>query len=352
MTYNRPTLASLTTQIENDIYTRFGGSSRPVRFSVNKILARVIAGAVHLVYGYIDFCMKQIIVDTASSEYLERWALVWGLQRKSASKAEGFVIFTGKEGVKIPAFTQVQTSDHFLFQTLFDGLIKGSVASLKIQALSPGTYGNMNGGISLNLVSPLANVQSKCTLDKLGTYNGSNQESDDLLRTRILERIRNAPCAGNKKDYETWCLQISGITRAWCYPQYQGEGNVGLSFVRDNEDNIIPNTELLEEVFKNISDIMPCTATLKVFAPTPIAVDFLIKSSDVSQEARNIITDQLKFVFFNIAKPNSIIYISDILVALSSLKSITKVALIYPNQDIILDEISVGIVGKITLEEF
>lgn len=352
MSYVRPTLSELATQIENDIYTRFGSSSRPVRFSVNKILSRVIAGAVHLTYGYIDFCMKQIIVDSASSEYLDRWALVWGLQRKLPNKSEGLVIFSGNDGAKIPAFTQIQTSDNFLFQTLFDAVIQNGVALVKIQAMIPCADGNMQGGIALNLVSPISNIESNCVLDVNGTFNGTDIESDDSLRVRILDRIRNAPCAGNKKDYETWCLQVPGVTRAWCYPQYLGDGNVGLSFVRDNDENIIPNEEQLKQVYNTISSVMPCTALLKVFSPTQNVVDFTIKSTDISVDAKKQISDQLKFLFFNIANPSCTIYISDILESLASIKTIQRISLISPTQDIALDDKSVGIVGVITLEGF
>ena len=354
MSYIRPTLSQLATQIENDLYTRFGGTSRPVRFSVNKILSRVIAGAVHLVYGYIDFAMKQIIVDSATSEYLDRWALVWGLQRKPPNKAEGLAIFNGNDGAKIPAFSQIQTSDNFVFQTMLDAVITEGSVNVQIQALTACAAGNMQGGITLNLVSPISNVQSTCIVDAKGTLNGSDIETDDALRGRVLDRIRNAPCAGNKKDYETWCLQISGVTRAWCYPQFPIEGNVGLSFVRDNDENIIPTEQQLEDVKNTIKDLMPCTATLNVFAPTANVVNFIIKSTDISDETKKQITDQLKYLFFNIAFPNGTIYISDIQESLASIKSTTptpiRIILVSPTLDILLDDKSVGVVGNITFE--
>ena len=36
-------------------------------------------------------------------------------------------------------------------------------------------------------------------------------------------------------------MEVSGVTRAWSFPQYQGFGTIGVAFVRDNDDNIIPN---------------------------------------------------------------------------------------------------------------
>ena len=352
MIYIRPTLTQLTQQIENDFYTHFGGNSRPVRFSIIKILSIVFAGGLHLLYGLIAFIMTQIIPDSSTGKYLERWALVFGIEKKQANKAEGIINFIGNDGAIIPAFSQIQTSDNFIFETLSDVVIQGGMASVKIQSLIASSLGNIRGGTRLNLVSPVSNVQTNCVLDATGTFNGADIELDTPLRNRMLDRIRNAPCAGNKNDYETWCKQVVGVTRAQCYPQYQEDGNVGLTFVRDNDLNIIPNETQLQEVFQYISGIMPCTAKLFVFAPTAKIIDFKLKSSDISDEIKKQIIDQLKFLFFNIANPSQTIYISDILESLASIKIISRFSLLSPTQDIILDDKSVGVVGTITLEDF
>jgi uncharacterized phage protein gp47/JayE len=350
MTYFRPTLQEITQQIENDLYTRFKGLSRPVRFSVNKILARVMAGAVHLVYGYIDWIFIQLFIDTATGIYLDRWAKIWKIIRKPSSRAKGKVIFSGNEGTKIPAFTLLQTSDGFKFQTIYDSIILNGTCNVNIESLNTGSIGNISGGIQLNLVSPIYGLQSQCVIDQNGTFSGSDIEDDESLRSRLLDRIRNAPCAGNKKDYETWALEIPGVTRAWCYPQYGGDGNVGLAFVRDNDSGIIPNDSQISDAKNYISDKMPTTATLNIFALTPQKIDFNLKSTDISNEAKKQIIDQLKFLFFNLAAPSSTIYVSDILESLSSAKSIKRISLISPMSDITIGNTSVGIVGNINLQ--
>lgn len=352
MPYVRPTIQQIATQTENDIYTRFGETSRPVRFSINKILARVIAGGLYLVYAFIEYCMKQIIPDTASYTFLKRWCSIFGVKEKLAVKAIGYAIFKGNDGAVIPAFTQIQSSDNFIFQTLFDATIENRIASVKIEAMVVGQNGNLKGGTKLNLISPVSNVESSCVLDENGTFNGTDVESKESLLARFLDRVRNPPCGGNKKDYETWALEVPGVTRAWCYPQYQGDGNVGVSFVRDNDDNIIPNQYNLEEVSKYISVLKPCTANLSVFAPTPNIINFTIKSSDISNDAKKQIQDQLRYLFINIANPKNTIFVTDILESLASIKTIQRISLVTPNQDIILDDKTVGIVGDITLQGF
>jgi uncharacterized phage protein gp47/JayE len=357
MATKRPTLAELVTQYLNDLYRRFEVISRPARFSFNKVYAMVTGAAVYLIYGKIDANTLRSMPDTATGTDLERWTIGWDIQRKNARKAEGNIIFSGNDGALVPAFSKVQTNDNFIFQTLYDAVIQAGKSSVKIESLTTGTIGNLKGGTILNLVSPISNIKSECILDEYGTFNGSDVEKDELLRGRMYDRIRNPYCGGNKYDYEIWCKQIPGVTRAWCYPQYLGDGNVGLSFVRDNDENIIPNEPQIQEVIQYISALMPCDlVALKVFPPKAYEVQFTIKSNNLTDEFKNQIKEQLKYLFFNIAIPSGMITISDILESLSIIKTTSQTpvrfSLISPSQDIILDDKSVGIVGNITLEGF
>ena len=371
MTYTRPSLKEISDQIENDFNTRFGGDSRPTRFSMTKIISRVVAGAVHLIYGYIDYGMNQIIPDSASSEYLDRWSLIWGIQRKAATKSFGFVIFKGEEGAVIPAFTQISAKDGLVFETLEESFIKKGISVVRIESKEAGAKYNLTKNTSLNLMSPISKVQSVCFLDESGTLNGTDAESDDELRNRLLLRIRNPICAGNKQDYVNWALETpgGGVTRAWCFPQYQADGNVGVFFVKDNQENIIPKDEEMEVVRKHISSIMPCTARLYVKAPEPHVVNFVISTNvtdeKVKAEFKSKIENQLKYLFMNFANPydgeeegivaekGNVIKNEDILESLALIKSSStqeRFRLSSPKEDIILGKYEVGIVGTVILE--
>ena len=51
--------------------------------------ARVEAAVAHGLYGFLDYLSQQIIYDTAETAYLERWASIFGINRKAAAKATG-----------------------------------------------------------------------------------------------------------------------------------------------------------------------------------------------------------------------------------------------------------------------
>jgi uncharacterized phage protein gp47/JayE len=71
--------------------------------------------------------------------------------------------------------------------------------------------------------------------------DGSDEESTDELRARLLARLQNPPHGGNATDYEAWAKEVSGVTRAWSYPLELGAGTVTVRFVRDDDASPIPD---------------------------------------------------------------------------------------------------------------
>ena len=105
MPFQRPTLTDLQTQIAADIESRLPGADSQLRRSFLGVLSRAFTGSLHGLYGYLDFTSKQVFPDTAESEFLDRWAGIWGVTRKPAWPTSGTVTFTGTNGSVIPADT-------------------------------------------------------------------------------------------------------------------------------------------------------------------------------------------------------------------------------------------------------
>ena len=68
-----------------------------------------------------------------------------------------------------------------------------------------------------------------------GLAAGSDAETDESLRARVLRRIQKPPQGGAGYDYVAWALEVPGVTRAWVYPAEMGLGTVTVRFVRDLE---------------------------------------------------------------------------------------------------------------------
>ena len=277
--FSRPTLSELIARVESDFNTRLPGADSRVRRSVLSVLARVIAGLVHGLYGYLDFIARQAIVDTAEVEYLERWGAVWGITRKSATKATGTMNFTGTAGAAINIGTELERGDGVRFLTTTACTISGGTGTATVEAEDAGEDGNTDDETLFTFVSPISGVDAEATSDEL--TSGTDTESDDDYRERILARIQQPPHGGASFDYVNWALAVSGVTRAWCYPLENGAGTVVVRFMMDDTyDDGIPEAADVTEVQTYIDERRPVTADVTVAAPTAAELDFTIELLD------------------------------------------------------------------------
>jgi len=286
MSFTRPTIDQLIDRIKTDI--KDGLSLTTVlRRSFVGVIARALAGASHLVLGYLDWIKDQAFPDTAEKEYLERWSQIWGVLRKEATFAEITVLITGNEGGVVPINTIFQRSDGVQYYLKAEVTIPlaGSIAGTVV-AVSSGSLSNLAVDDVISLLSPIADVDSDATVTAVAIV-AEDTESDDAFRARLIDRIQLPPLGGSANDYIQWALSIAGVTRAWVLPLYTGAGTVGVSFVTDDSDPIIPTGAKVTEVDDYIQEVKPVTAIVTTFAPVaaPMTIDIDIKPNTAAVQA-------------------------------------------------------------------
>lgn len=313
MSFERPTLKEIIERLDGDTQSRL--SVPQMRRSNARVFDRVLAGAAHSLYGYIEYLNRQQFFDTAESDYLDRWASIYGLARKKATKASGEVVFRfSGELINVPEGTILQSDDGVQYITTGPVASDGNAA---IQALNEGTSGNQLEEDVLTLVSPIIGVYSEATIVKLG--GGSEAETDESLRARLLSRVRETPHGGTESDYVQWALEVPGVTRAWAFPKEQGEGTVTVRFVCDGMDEIIPDKAMLDKVFEHIDKLRPVTAHLYVSAPEIKSVNIQISGLlPDDAEVREAVKQELKDLFAREGAPGKRIYLSHIRAAVSA----------------------------------
>jgi len=347
MPFVRPTLGDLVTRVENDFFGRMEGTSKPLRKALTKITCRVIAGAVHMLHGHLDWTAKQIFPDTAEKEYLEQWAKVWGIQRKAPTFAKRSLTFTGTNGTIIPLGTELQTADEVVFLTDAAGTVASGTVTIGATAKTAGTTGNVGTGSQLTLVSPIAGINSAATVSASGVTDGTNLEKDDALLARILARIQEPPRAGVPTDYVAWALEVAGVTRAWCFPQYLGLGTVGLTFVRDGDSGIIPDSAEIAAVLAHVSTKKPVTANLSVFAPATTTINFTIAVTPNTADVKAAIQTELSN-FLKDLDIGATVYVSQIRERISAALGETTHTLTAPASDTVLASNAIALMGAIT----
>lgn len=301
MPYNRPTLTALRDQVLQDINSAqiTGANGTLLVGLLQKAILRVVAyaqaGLSYEHYAYLDWISKMAIPWTAEAEFLEGWAALKGIYRLAATATVGTATFSGTtQGLDIPSGTAITRADGALFVTTADATIgSGLAATVTMQASVAGSAGNFDANTAFLLSNPIAGIQAQSTASAQTTA-GTDIETDDSLRTRMLAAYAAPPQGGDRQDYIEWALAVPGVTRAWVSPNGMGAGTVNLFFMMDdaesahggfpqganggaaNETRIVAATGDQLTVADAIFDEQPVTALVYATAPTNSPVNFTI----------------------------------------------------------------------------
>lgn len=354
MAFDRPTLTEIISRLEADLVSRLGLDALLPR-SVLKVLGRVEAGAAHLLHGHLEYVARQVLPDTADTEHLDRWASIFGLTRKAAAKARSIVTFTGVNGTQVPIGSEFVRADGERFRTTTLATMASGTGSASAEALQPyGEIQNSEPAITYTLAAPIAGIDDLIT-SSVGFSLGSDVETDELLRARLLKEIQTAPQGGAEIDYELWALEVSGVTRAWTLPLHFGVGSVGLTFVRDNDSGgLIPSAAEVQAVQDHIDPLRPVAVGLfTTFAPTAVPLAFTIDlttlpSATDSADIQAAITANLTQLLLDEAAPGGSLAISKVREAISTAEGETDHILSTPSADVTVNAGELSTLGTIT----
>lgn len=352
MPFDRPTLEALISQADAEIISRLPGTDPMLRRTLLGILARMEAGTVHGLYGYLAWLAKQLMPDTAEAEHLDRWATIWGVQRKSPSQAAGQATLTGTNGSVIPGGTALRRADGQEYTVQAEVVIAAGTAVVDLVAVATGSSGNTAAGSALTLAAPVVGVNAAATVGGLGLFGGADTEADGALLTRLLERIQRPPHGGSADDYVTWALQISGVTRAWCYPQELGLGTVTVRVMTDDTTvDGIPSAEDVARVQAHIDALRPVTADVTVAGPVAAPLNPVIKLSPNTSAVRLAVEAELRDVQRREAEPGGTAVVSHLREAISIASGEADHQLVSPAADVPHTTGQIWTLGTITWED-
>lgn len=360
MAFDRPTLTEIIERITSDFETRITGATTLLRRAVLKIVSKVFGGAVHLLYDFLNYISDQLFASSADDENLEAIGDEFGVVRNAATKATGTAEASGVNGTVIPTGTEIQSLTGVIYETIADATIALGVADIDFEAQEAGANGNNDGGITLTLTSPIAGLNSDVTVDSDGISGGADEEVDDSYRERILARKRLPPHGGAEFDYETWAKEVSGVTRAWSIPLYQGDGTIALTFVRDDDASIIPNATQRDTVKNYIIEHddpatgttvgIPVTAEPGFFVPalSLLTVNFEIDISPNTADIQTAIEDELEDFILREGGPEQTLRVSRMNEAISLGNPDGFHVLQSPSADVTATSVQVHVIGIVT----
>lgn len=108
-------------------------------------------------------------------------------------------------------------------------------------------------------------------LDQLcGNYGMARKsgESDEALRLRVLERIRQRGASGNIANYVSWAKEVEGVTAATALPLARGAGTVDLYFAAPGG-----GSEMGAVMTQYIQARRPVGADVRIIQAQPLTVN-------------------------------------------------------------------------------
>jgi uncharacterized phage protein gp47/JayE len=267
--------------------------------TVLRVMSDAMAGLARLVLKYLDWLALQLMPDTAETEWLDRHGQIWlvnadgSLGRKGASQASGTVGFTGTPGVIIPEGSILIAPTGQTYETLEFATLPGTSGAqpleVAVKSINPGADQNQPSGTPLAQATPISGVDSDVLVIDL--RGGTDVETDEALRARILARIRQPPMGGCAYDYEQWAMSIPSVTRAWCAPRELGMGTVTVRFMTDYlraDTGGFPLADDIAVVVDYLNKKRPVAVRdFFVQAPVPEPINFGLSLVNDSMTARN-----------------------------------------------------------------
>lgn len=270
-----------------------------------RVRSNATGAAIEGLYQHQAWIARQVLPDTADREVLERHASLRGITRKTATAATGTIHFTGTAGASIPIGTAANTSAGVGFVTTSAGTLDGTGnATVAAQASVAGSAGNQLATTALTLNSAPAGVQSAAMITTM--TGGTDVETDDALRARLLFVLRNPPQGGAKHDYYIWAMEVDGVANAYPYPLRRGLGTVDVVIVTTGG---VPGAPLIASVQSHINTVAPITADCLVLGPTGVSVAVtaaLTLSGITLAEATSAITAVLQDYFASLAPGDTV----------------------------------------------
>lgn len=170
-------------------------------------------------YTDLDLVLEMTTLSTATGDALDARASEYGMFRRAATPAQYRAIFDGVTPQNGERF--YYDGAYFLVRTVED---KGETVYV-FEAEIPGESGNniYEGTPAV----PAYNIDGLISATFGYIYeNGSDDEDDESLRTRVQEKIAGPAENGNKQHYKTWCESFDGIGRARIFPLWNGPNTV------------------------------------------------------------------------------------------------------------------------------
>lgn len=195
----------------------------------------IVASELYSICCNTDFVKRQSFVQTAQGEYLDYHAQLRDMTRKEASRARGVLTFglfdAINEDVVIKAGTICASkNEHYIqFATDEDAVIPAGQLSVDVGATA------LENGRGYNAPASTVNVfvNAPARVEWVNNYHdfvgGSDVESDESLRKRIIDSFKHLPSGFSKEYMQEIIMSIDEILDCKIYDyDHEAGGSINI----------------------------------------------------------------------------------------------------------------------------
>lgn len=259
-----------------DKFTELAGYSANDASDIG-IRLKVLAGEIYSSYTNMQFIKNQMFPQTATGDYLDMHAEQRGLQRIGATKSKGYLKFARGENIfydiTIPKGTICSTTgiNGVRFITLEDAYITSGETSVSVLAMSetPGYLTNTPKNTITVMITLPAGITSVTNEEAFS--GGTDSESDEDLRKRLLDSYKNISNGTNCAFYKNIALEFEGVHSASVISR--PDGNNGTVHVYVAGNGSVLADDKMTNIQNKINSLKEINVDATVKAPTIVNVN-------------------------------------------------------------------------------
>lgn len=229
-TFNPPSYSQLLQQMANDmqqasaIYGYNNGQGLPVNPGSELYLRfSTLAGQLAIQNQMVFTLVLSKLIATATGTDLDTVANNFGLQRRGATNAQGFVLLNASIPITLQVGSLLTGPNSLSFQVSQYGVYNPG-SNVPVVSVAQGSQVNLPVGTLLTWNPAQANMQPNCTVS-VAITGGVNTEDDATLRNRIYLTLQSPPAMGNGQQLVTLSGLVDGqIQQAFIYGNFNGAG--------------------------------------------------------------------------------------------------------------------------------
>lgn len=178
-----------------------------------RVLSAIQAAMGTQLYKYAAERALQTLALTATGDALDILGNNFGITRRTAVAANLQISLPAVNGTIIPVTVDfVGDSNGIRYTPDASATASGGAASLAVTAQTLGASGNLSISDTLTIGTPVVGAESVATVTAVNV-TGTERETDDVYRERILEAERITTGGANAADYRIWSQEVAGVLR-------------------------------------------------------------------------------------------------------------------------------------------